>query len=235
MPKLKTVIASILNALDSAQHQSNITTSKLAEQYQKDDALKYLQLPNAVMSEVEMDLRFAIKEYVENLSLMKTAKLDTETTKITLNKSANLATAEKLVDKVRASLPEKAAALLSDDTKRKLLVSRVQDTLYTSGIEKKSADDTSTAVSNVISSALLEGEPVSLSQKKNLSEIIKNDRLALGSFTSEDVGELDVIVDAASLASIPEEHIQKLHIKVEMQNYRWIQGDNSPGEFVIVD
>ena len=60
MPKLNSVIASILDSLDSAQHKSNLTTSKLAEQYKTDNTLKYLQLPNAVMSEVDITLRYAI-------------------------------------------------------------------------------------------------------------------------------------------------------------------------------
>lgn len=238
MPKLKTVIASILSSLDDAQHQSNLTTSQLAKQYSTDEALKYLQLPNAVMSEIDITLRFAIKEYVEESArILKKNSQAIKLQPVTLNRSANLATAEKLVEKIRSNLSGSAALTLDDEVKRKALVSRVQDALYSSGLEKKSADDTSTAVSKVVSEAILEGKEIPTKQKEALSDIIYNNRQLVGTLSAEEVGDLDVIVDGTSLAGMPAEAIQTLHITTKMENYRWIQSNDSsaPGEFVIVD
>ncbi|OWV01801.1 hypothetical protein [Fibrobacter sp. UWR2] len=237
MPKLKTVIASILNAIDSAQHQSNLTTSKLAKQYSKDELLKYLQLPNAVMSEVDITLRYAVEEFIEGNTLNTTKKLQSIEPQITLNRSANQATAEKLIDKLRTSLPEKEALILDDDIKRKALISRVQETLYASGIEKKSADDTSTAVAKVLSSSLLGDTEISSSQKKALSDIITNERQNIENFTAEQIGELEVIVDGTTLSGLSPEVIQTLHITTKLENYRWVENPHNPsgGDFVIVD
>jgi hypothetical protein len=67
-----------------------------------------------------------------------------------------------------------------------------------------------------------------------LTDLIANARQRVFTVSaSEEIGDLDVIIDANALADMPEEAIQTLHITTKMQNYRWIEGDS--GEFVPVD
>ncbi len=242
MPKLNSVIASILDSLDSAQHKSNLTTSKLAEQYKTDNTLKYLQLPNAVMSEIDITLRYAINNYSTPVMLKKsltetsesaTAKEAKFTPKV-LNRTANRTVAENLYAKLEPNLSRNAKEILADSTKKEILISRIQDTLYTSGKNQKSADDTTTAVLKTINESLSENNEVATAEKKALTDLIANARQRVFTVSaSEDIGDLDVIIDANALADMPEEAIQTLHITTKMQNYRWIEGDT--GEFVPVD
>lgn len=242
MPKLNSVIASILDSLDSAQHKSNLTTSKLAEQYKTDNTLKYLQLPNAVMSEIDITLRYAINNYSTPVMLKKsltetsesaTAKEATFTPKV-LNRSANRTIAENVYAKLEPNLSKNTKELLADSRKKEILISRIQDTLYTSGKNQKSADDTTTAVLKTINESLSENGETVTADKKALSNLIANGRQKVYTISSsDDIGELDVIIDANALAEMPADAIQTLHITTKMENYRWIEGDS--GEFVPVD
>ncbi|WP_163438552.1 hypothetical protein [Fibrobacter succinogenes] len=242
MPKLNSVIASILDSLDSAQHKSNLTTSQLAEQYRTDNTLKYLQLPNAVMSEVDITLRYAINSYSNPVMLKKsltesndaTLAKEAKFTPKVLNRTANRTVAENLYAKLEPNLSRNAKEILADSTKKEILISRIQDTLYTSGKNQKSADDTTTAVLKTINESLSENNEVATAEKKALTDLIANARQRVFTVSaSEDIGDLDVIIDANALADMPEEAIQTLHITTKMQNYRWIEGDT--GEFVPVD
>lgn len=242
MPKLNSVIASILDSLDSAQHKSNLTTSKLAEQYKTDNTLKYLQLPNAVMSEVDITLRYAINNYSTPVMLKKSLTETSESAALkeatftpkVLNRSANRTIAENVYAKLEPNLSKRTKELLADNSKKEILISRIQDTLYTSGKNQKSADDTTTAVLKTINESLSENGETVTADKKALSNLIANGRQRVYTISSsEDIGELDVIIDANALAEMPADAIQTLHITTKMENYRWIEGDS--GEFVPVD
>lgn len=242
MPKLNSVIASILDSLDSAQHKSNLTTSKLAEQYKTDNTLKYLQLPNAVMSEVDITLRYAINTYSNTVMLKKNLTETSESAEVkeatftpkVLNRSANRTIAENVYAKLEPNLSKSAKEILADSSKKEILISRIQDSLYTSGKNQKSADDTTTAVLKTINESLSENGEAVTADKKALSNLIANGRQKVYTISSsEDIGDLDVIIDANALAEMPADAIQTLHITTKMKNYRWIEGDS--GEFVPVD
>jgi hypothetical protein len=242
MPKLNSVIASILDSLDSAQHKSNLTTSKLAEQYKTDNTLKYLQLPNAVMSEVDITLRYAINTYSTPVMLKKSLTETSESAEVkeatftpkVLNRSANRTIAENVYAKLEPNLSKSAKEILADSSKKEILIGRIQDTLYTSGKNQKSADDTTTAVLKTINESLSENGETITADKKALSNLIANGRQKVYTISSSDeIGDLDVIIDANALAEMPADAIQTLHITTKMKNYRWIEGDS--GEFVPVD
>ena len=241
MPKLNSVIASILDSLDNAQHKSNLTTSQLAEQYKTEDTLKYLQLPNAVMSEVDITLRYAINNFSNTVMLKKSATEANESTLLkeatftpkVLNRTANRTVAENVYAKLEPNLSKSAREILADSAKKEILISRIQDTLYTSGKNLKSADDTTTAVLKTINESLSENNEVATADKKALSNLIANSRQKVYTISaSDDISDLDVIIDANALAEMPAEAIQTLHITTKMQNYRWVEGDT--GEFVPV-
>lgn len=246
MPKLKSVIASILDSLDNAQHKSNLTTSQLAEQYKTDNTLRYLQLPNAVMSEVEIDLSYAIRGFSSTASntvmLKKSATEANESTLLkeatftpkVLNRTANRTVAENVYAKLEPNLSKSAREILADSAKKEILISRIQDTLYTSGKNLKSADDTTTAVLKTINESLSENNEVATADKKALSNLIANSRQKVYTiYSSDEIGDVDIIIDANELAGVPAEAIQTLHIKTKMENYRWVEGDS--GEFVPVE
>jgi hypothetical protein len=62
MPNLGDVIGAILRDQALAQHMANQTTARLAEQYRDHKALRAFPVPNPVVQEVEIELKFAIAE-----------------------------------------------------------------------------------------------------------------------------------------------------------------------------
>lgn len=66
MAQLNSVIGSILRDIISAQHEANLYTLSLSESYGKDGKAKNFQLPNVVISDMELDLKYGIVSASEN-------------------------------------------------------------------------------------------------------------------------------------------------------------------------
>jgi hypothetical protein len=66
MAQLSSVIGSILRDIISAQHEANLYSISLNESYGKDGKTKDFQLPNVVLSDMELELRYAVVGADEN-------------------------------------------------------------------------------------------------------------------------------------------------------------------------
>lgn len=60
MTKLKDVIASVLRDVLSAQHEANLLTESLAEQYADAGVMNQMNLPAVTIGDMEITFRFAI-------------------------------------------------------------------------------------------------------------------------------------------------------------------------------
>jgi len=66
MAQLSSVIGSILRDIISAQHEANLYSLSLSESYGKDGKVKDFQLPNVVVSDMELELKYGIVSTTEN-------------------------------------------------------------------------------------------------------------------------------------------------------------------------
>lgn len=66
MTQLSSVIGSILRDIISAQHEANLYSLSLSESYGKDGKTKDFQLPNVMLSDMELELRYGVLNASEN-------------------------------------------------------------------------------------------------------------------------------------------------------------------------
>ncbi len=60
MAVLRDIVASVLSEVIAAQHQANLTTERLAEEYRNHPLLRYLPVPTVSVGGTELTLRFAL-------------------------------------------------------------------------------------------------------------------------------------------------------------------------------
>ena len=60
MAQLRSIIGSILRDIISAQHEANLYSISLSENYGKDGKAKDFQLPNVFLSDMELDLKYGV-------------------------------------------------------------------------------------------------------------------------------------------------------------------------------
>ena len=66
MAQLSSVIGSILRDIISAQHEANLYSLSLGDAYGKDGKAKDFQLPNVMVSDMELDLKYGVKSASES-------------------------------------------------------------------------------------------------------------------------------------------------------------------------
>ncbi|MCS2253490.1 hypothetical protein NXW24_16740 [Bacteroides fragilis] len=66
MAQLSSVIGSILRDIVSAQHEANLYSLSLGDSYGKDGKAKDFQLPNVMVSDMELDLKYGVKSASES-------------------------------------------------------------------------------------------------------------------------------------------------------------------------
>lgn len=111
MAQLSSVIGSILRDIISAQHEANLYSLSLGDSYGKDGKAKDFQLPNVMVSDMELELKYGVKSASENQQQLNIQ-----------------------YDKFRQFLKE-----LCEQTAR-VAISSAITTVLTSDIERKEAD-----------------------------------------------------------------------------------------------
>lgn len=66
MAQLNSVISSILRDIISAQHEANMYSLALSDTYGKDGQAKDFQLPNIMVSDMELEMRYGVKSASES-------------------------------------------------------------------------------------------------------------------------------------------------------------------------
>lgn len=66
MAQLSSVIGSILRDIISAQHEANLYSLSLADSYGKEGKTKDFQLPNVMVCDMELELKYGVKSASEN-------------------------------------------------------------------------------------------------------------------------------------------------------------------------
>lgn len=66
MAQLSSVIGSILRDIVSAQHEANLYSLSLGDSYGKDGKAKDFQLPNVMVSDMELELKYGVKDASES-------------------------------------------------------------------------------------------------------------------------------------------------------------------------
>lgn len=66
MAQLSSIIGSILRDIISAQHEANLYSISLSENYGRDGKTKDFQLPNVVLSDMEMELKYGVVATEDN-------------------------------------------------------------------------------------------------------------------------------------------------------------------------
>lgn len=261
MPKLKQVVASILESLNGAQHKSNLATRELLNQYKNDEYLRFMMLPNAVMSEVDVALRFMIKDesstqggatkanFMENQSPKFTAERV-----IVPSRFATKPVSAKITEQLAANPDLKK--LIADESRREFIANKVNVTLQESLAQKglNAVENDFTPLKNAL---LEELNAATLKNAGSSGSVIESEKLknaeavdrfmeAIGTDltsavenvstlvydASSEMGDLDVVVDGNLLVN--ENAIQTIHIKATMKNYRCVTKDNSDHcEFVL--
>ena len=111
MAQLNSIIGSILRDIISAQHDANMYSLALSDTYGKDGKAKDFQLPNIMVSDMELELKYGIKSASES------------------QQHFNIR-----YDKFRQFLKELAREVA------KVTITSVVSTVMTSGIERKEID-----------------------------------------------------------------------------------------------
>ncbi|NTX24625.1 hypothetical protein, partial [Burkholderia cepacia] len=60
MTNLRDIAAAFLDSLAGAQHEANLYSKRLAVKYREDPLLKYFPVPNGLLDEADVTLRFAV-------------------------------------------------------------------------------------------------------------------------------------------------------------------------------
>lgn len=255
MPKLKEVVTSLIESLEFAQHQSNLRTRELAEQYKNDKNLGFLTLPNAVMSEVNFTLRYMFTEESaqlkfapktmakENPAAVDEPAMNAVAT-FTPSRYATKNISKDIVAKIQTD--ENLRTLVSSENEKQYLTNRVNIALQESISKKQDGKIDMGSIKDVIYASAAEKygttKNAQFSEEKLNSllgelESSVNQQVATVSSVPDafgDISDLDVIVDGNLLVN--ESAIQVMQIKAKMENYRWVVSANDEeGHFVIVE
>ncbi len=235
MPKLNEVISAILSSLNNAQHQSNKSSRALADSYKNDDIMKYFSLPNASLSEVDITLKYAIKDVGKStvpqdtdLGNSPAESLYSIRQKVTrsIDQVMQNETVQGKISSSNASVKEIESRLVED----------ISWHIYQEQQKKKSSTDILDSVTKKFQSIL--GTDVNQESilRQGAASIMENVAVEDGEKTETSIDDMEVIVDNDILMGLPESVIQTMQLKARMKNYNWIVGkDSETGEFVLSD
>ncbi|MGN8189890.1 hypothetical protein ACTJLD_28320 [Burkholderia sp. 22088] len=77
MTNLRDIAAAFLDSLAGAQHEANLYSKRLAVKYREDPLLKYFPVPNGLLDEADVTLRFAVPPGADGDE--RASRLDTDT------------------------------------------------------------------------------------------------------------------------------------------------------------
>lgn len=259
MPDLQAVVKALLNDFTTAQHKTNRLTRHLAQKYQGDAIMQHIPVPNAVIDEVELTLRFAVEsvEETEGERLPSLGTGDFTPSRGIINRFAatigDLIIAELEQEIRSATIPdlskrESLLASLAQPVTREALTAHVSMALHAVWIGQSISISTGISIEagqgeikrRLISA--LEGDEDLRSVVGSVPEVVTRvvsrtfdrHRESLSAMIQEVANSLDpgtdmsrrtsinVIIDGAKLARVPESAIQTLKIRFGLRGYHTI-------------
>ncbi|MCB9649349.1 MAG: hypothetical protein H6730_22510 [Deltaproteobacteria bacterium] len=250
MANFRDIVTALLRDLTRAQDASNRFSAKLAERYRDGEVLRFFPVPNAVATEVELELRFALAEPTGGSALeplvpgrrLLTRHLR-EITRVVLRDLADHIQGRARLDGPQVELLD---GLRSDDladelagraaravgqvgprlfAARSLAPEQVQEVVRVSVREAVLATPEVAAEVDAaaVDRILLASQPQWALHLEVLAEAVE----ALSVDTVDP--ELPVIIGAAGLRDLPLDHAHVVRIKAELRDYRWVvvEGDEA--------
>lgn len=245
------IIAAILRDIAIAQDRSNKFSAKLSKEYEKDTLLKYFPVPNALLSEFELDLKFGI----EGVDIKEGGTGDPR-------RFSRAVFSEFAGDLAKYSIHETAKKLKSlediaedpskwrtikDNLRKKdfvdYLTDRLTDALQDakgSIMDSRSGLDASAALEVIkgclgehlfgnpaLSGVFTRGKKV---RNELLAQILKSAKPLLERLHVElqtllrlpGIPKVDVIVEQDKLEGITVEFMHSIRIKAKLRNYKWV-------------
>ena len=230
MAQLSSVIGSILRDIVSAQHEANLYSLSLGDSYGKDGKAKDFQLPNVMVSDMELDLKYGVKSASESQQqfnikydkfrqflkelceqVAKENKLHQEFCTF-LSRNMRNSFRNNLYDAVDSSNGsvnnDVVISRLTDVVRKKFLYVTDLDDLFAGEDGEKLRD---TAEKNII---------------KAMEAIVKKLSVDANFKSLHSFPQLDVAITADELMNMPEEAIHSFKIKFSPRNYSVSQTDD---------
>jgi hypothetical protein len=265
MADLSNLIEAVLQAITEAQDNANLFTRKLAGKYQADKILHHFPVPNGLLTELDLDLNFAIDGDII---------VDHEKIPFPLQPTANLFTgpardiSRLVILKVREALKEKYPGSMTETETEKY--GKITDSLKSERVEseivqkitrqlcdncrdilnkqgtfdrQKAADiikenletnligdpdlagllHTCGIDGNQLLNSILQTNQSKKSGTSPVGKYIDELEEAYLSFDRElSHSRIKLITDAKHLAHIPVEKLNKLRIKAELREFKWV-------------
>lgn len=235
MPKLNEVISAILSSLNNAQHQSNKSSRSLADSYKNDDIMKYFALPNASLSEVDITLKYAIKDVGKNTVPQDTDLGNSQAESLYSIRQKVTSSIDLIMQNETVQGKIRSSNANAKETENRL-VDDISRYIYQEKQKKKSHEEIADGVTKKCQTVL--GEDMNLKSILNQGAVSLMESVAAeeGDGTGTPIDDVEVIVDNDILQGLPESIIQTIQLKARMKNYNWIVDQNSAiGEFVLSD
>jgi len=246
MPYLKDILGAILKDLTGAQNIANHYSAWLSQQYRDHRLLKFFPVPNALLTYVELEFRFAVRQTVVDPD---SGPLPPDPTPAAFRPIA-LGLTQWALSVVRQALAtehsEEAARLeasLRQPRVEDQITANVADALYAHRL--RLVDRSGGIDRKALGSAIVDGVRQNLLNDKDLVRVLGAARLNNlfadlegGKLPSEQAVQelerlfkpdasrpaldLEVVVDADQLRDYPEKDLHILRIKAELRNYKWV-------------
>jgi hypothetical protein len=215
MPRLGDVVGALLRDIADAQDCSNRYSTALADEYRHDRLLREFAVPNALVAEVDLELRYAV---------LQVAGASTRVER-------DMVAARKAFTDWSAAVAPAVAACLGGTADPVAIAAALAEGLYESReailgrgnvlIAERAVEAGRAALLKALAAtpstpsqdalrALLESEVPRLADRVRAPEGPRPDF------------DVDVIVDAAALAELPAGAIASLRVKAMPRSHRWV-------------
>ena len=246
MPNLRDLIEAVLEDVEDAQHAANVHAAELARRYRDNAILAYFPAPNAVVRELEVDLRFGSGELT---SAPRSARF--EWSRSAMRRYALPMTAAVLAaisaDAKDAELAERLRSepFLSDVVAR--VAERLASALEAEPSKGMRPADAARAAAETLSAVLLSSPELAAALgPAGLEAALESTRrewqssmdgLARAVSTRDthyEAPELPVNPSLSALGEVPPQAVHAVKIKVELRGYKWVVVDPATGDAQLV-
>lgn len=269
MPRLREIVGSLLRDLSWAQHQSNLYSRALSEGYRSDAILRRFAVPNASLSHLTLQLRFAVVDGdraeprrgdAEGGASLPTLPPTSRFLEIggDLGAVALAETSRRIDSTVGAKnarpSDERLArilALLNSERVRTELGEAIGIALrdWHTAARPDGIEGALAAVERTIGHRLLHDPALTDllgdadddafldALRPRLRQTLEDaiERLDRVNVDPTELPNVDVVIDAATLAGYPDHALQTMELRLDLRNYKWVVSTNGKDDDLIPD